>query len=140
MGDIFESNLVNLVILVSGVVYLLGDILITSLTTRTQEIVETFQIAGKKSLVMKKLQIRQEKLLYKLAVIETLREVIIEEGIGTIRTKTASQYSKMLRTLLTTIDDVIGASTIRSTSRVVSNLWSKSVLAYASYLIYPLLP
>lgn len=140
MGDIFESNLVNLVILVSGVVYLLGDILVTSLTTRTQEIVETFQIAGKKSLVMKKLQIRQEKLLYKLAVIETLREVIIEEGIGTIRTKTASQYSKMLRTLLTTIDDVIGASTIRSTSRVVSNLWSKSVLAYASYLIYPLLP
>jgi len=140
MGDIFESNLVNLVILVSGVVYLLGDILITSLTTRTQEIVETFQVAGKKSLVMKKLQIRQEKLLYKLAVIETLREVIIEEGIGTIRTKTASQYSKMLRTLLTTIDDVIGASTIRSTSRVVSNLWSKSVLAYASYLIYPLLP
>jgi hypothetical protein len=137
--NLIETNFVNLAILGGGIFNLGGDFLAKSLETRTEEIVNTLQVAGKKSLVVKRLQMRQEKLLYKLAMIETLLEVIVEEGTKTVRTKIESQYSKTLRSLLATVDNSIGNSLLKSTAKVVGSLWSKSVFAYSYYLLLPIM-
>jgi hypothetical protein len=137
--NLIETNFVNLAILGGGIFNLGGDFLAKSLETRTEEIVNTLQAAGKKSLVVKRLQMRQEKLLYKLAMIETLLEVIVEEGTKTVRTKIESQYSKTLRSLLATVDNSIGNSLLKSTAKVVGSLWSKSVFAYSYYLLLPIM-
>jgi hypothetical protein len=137
--NIIETNFVNLAILGAGILNLGSDFVSKSLTARTQSIVNTFQVAGKKSLLVNRLQIRQEKLLYKVAVLDSLREIIVNEGIKIIHTKTERQFSTILRMLLRAIDENIGSSVLSSTATSVGRLWSTSVFIYTCSLLDPLL-
>jgi hypothetical protein len=136
--NLIETNFVNLAILGAGIFNLGSDFVSKSLAARTQEIVHAFQLACKKSLLVSRLQIRQEKLLYKLVVLEALRDVIFDESVEQLAERVNTRFAGTLRTLLITIDENIGGNVLKSTGTVVSRLWSTSVFIYSAYMLAPL--